>query len=76
MTFDDYAMSKGYERIHGSTYVNEKTGKVFGYSGLSLVSHQPGAYAETIPCVNVGLFGYIGFDKAFDALAVNDHFNI
>jgi len=70
--FVDFAREHGYINTIRSTFVNEAEGKEFGYNGLSLLSHERGACAETIPCVNSNL---VGFEKAFQKLAVSDGFS-
>ena len=71
--FVDFAREHGYINTC-SSLVNEE-GKEFGYNGLSLLSHEIGAWAETIPCVNSNLAGFVGFEKAFQKLAVSDGFS-
>ena len=73
--FVDFAREHGYINTIRSTFANEAEGKEFGYNGLSLLSHERGACAETIPCVDSNLAGFVGFEKAFQKLAVSDGFS-
>ena len=73
--FVDFARKHGYINTVRSTFVNEAEGKEFGYNGLSLLSHERGAYAETITCVDSNPAGFVGFEKAFQKLAVSDGFS-
>ena len=72
--FDTVARENGYQK-YGRLYINVEEDKSFSWNGLNLLADDVGVYFATITCTGKGLAGFVGYEKAFEALRNSKDFH-